>query len=148
MDEIEFEVALDRIITETIINTVTKATERQTRIDAFLRVQSLSLTTDEVDALLTETGVIRVNLEAMISDAVRAYEQAIVNGAQSGRSDVQRREGAEKLWTWQVESGRPCPDCNSRDGNTQTFAYWESVGLPRAGTTICGANCKCVLVSA
>ena len=146
MDELELEIALDRLLTEFILSVTGKALERQTRIDSFLSVQSLTLSEMEIAGLLTETGSIRIELDAMIRDAIRLYEQQIVAGAQTGLADQQRKEGAEKEWTWQVESGRPCPDCNARDGETHSYEYWESVGLPQSGTTICGANCKCVLI--
>ena len=147
MDELELQEALDRIITRLIIETSTKLIERQTRIETFLSIASLTLESGEIAGLVREMGVVSISLEAMINDATKAYAQSIATGAQTGVSDVQRRAGAEKLWTWQVESQRPCPDCLNRSGETHSYEYWESVGLPREGLTICGSYCMCRLVS-
>jgi hypothetical protein len=148
VDELEFITALDRIITEFIISFAGKLNERQTRIETFLSVQSLTLDSSELAGMITQSGAISINIEAMIRDAQRAYEQSLVSGAQSGRADVQRRDGAYKLWTWQTESDKPCPDCVARGGQTHEYQFWESVGLPQSGSTICGSYCKCVLVPA
>jgi len=147
MDELELEIALDRLITEMVEGLAGSLNARQTKIDTFISIQSMTLDETEIAGLLTSTGAIRVEIDAMIRDAVRLYAQSIVTAAQSGRADVQKREGAEKQWTWQTESDKPCPDCKARSGLTYSYAYWESVGLPQQGTTICGSNCKCVLVS-
>ena len=147
MDELELQEALDRIITRFIIETSTKLIERQTRIETFLSIASLTLESGEIAGLVSETGVVSISLEAMINDATKAYAQSIAAAAQNGVADVQRRAGAEKEWTWQVESQRPCPDCSARSGQTHSYEYWESVGLPREGLTICGSYCLCRLVS-
>jgi len=148
MDELELQEALDRIITRFIYDLAGKLVERQTRIETFLEIAALTLTDVEIAGVVSQTGVISISLEAMINDAVKAYEQSIATGAQQGVADVQKRQGAERLMMWQVESGRPCPDCSARSGQVHSYEYWESVGLPKEGLTICGSYCLCRLVPA
>jgi hypothetical protein len=138
--------ALDRIITEFIIRYGTAVTERQIRIDSFLRIAGLTMGADEIAGIVETTGIVRIQLEAMENDLIRVFKESIVSGAQSGRGDVQKQGGASALYRWQVESAKPCPDCIARNGQIETYAYWEAVGLPQTGTTICGKNCKCVIV--
>jgi len=140
------EEAIDRILTEYIIRLGTSVNASQMRIDGFIDVASLTLSPEEIAGIVETTGVIRVELEAMENALIKAFKQSIVSASQSGRGDAQREKGPTVFYTWQVESARPCPDCISRSGQTETYAYWEAVGLPQTGTTICGTNCKCVLV--
>lgn len=146
MDDLEFQTAIDRIVTQFVRDLAGRLIERQTRIETFISIQALTLTDVEISALVQQTGVIAINTEAMIADAVRLYEQSIAVGAQSGVADIQARKGAEREWTWQTESGRPCPDCSARNGQTHSYEYWETVGLPKSGATICGSYCLCRLV--
>ena len=144
MNEVEIDIALDRIITEFIVSSVGRLNERQMRLDSFITVQGLSLTDEELASVVTELGVARVQIEAMERDLIRVFREMVVAGAQSGRADAQRALGADRLYEW-VSDGQDCPDCAERSGQVHSYAYWETVGIPRSGITICGANCKCTL---
>ena len=49
-------------------------------------------------------------------------------------------------FTWVTVSGhRICEDCQSRTGDTGTFEYHASKGLPGAGWSLCKQYCYCVL---
>ena len=39
-----------------------------------------------------------------------------------------------------------CPDCNDRHAEIGTMEYFETVGLPKSGFSVCGANCQCQIV--
>lgn len=142
----EIDVALDRLLTEFIVNTVSKLNERQSRIDSFITIQRLTLTDLEIANLIDDVGVARVQLEAMLNDIIRAYKSSVIGAAQTGRADAQRKTtDGNDSFRWESD-GVDCPDCSNRSGRVETYAYWEAVGIPRSGTTICGASCKCVLV--
>jgi len=54
--------------------------------------------------------------------------------------------GIEKTWRWVAVLINTCPDCLDRHNQAKTWAEWEAEGLPRSGATVCGQNCKCVLL--
>ncbi|MDD5355945.1 MAG: hypothetical protein PHY56_05385 [Candidatus Omnitrophica bacterium] len=56
--------------------------------------------------------------------------------------------GISKTFRWVAVLVNTCPDCLERHNQVKTWAEWEEEGLPRSGATVCGQNCKCVLVSA
>lgn len=47
---------------------------------------------------------------------------------------------------WITAGGRVCPDCEPRHGEVMTMIEWRTVGVPKSGFSVCGANCRCVLV--
>ena len=66
-----------------------------------------------------------------------------INTASRKATDkVYKENGADKLM-WVTLSGRPCPDCNSRHGRVETREYWETVGEPGSGFSVCQGHCKC-----
>ncbi len=54
--------------------------------------------------------------------------------------------GTEKQWRWVAVLVNTCPDCLERHNQIKHWADWEEEGLPRSGATVCGQNCKCVLL--
>lgn len=49
-------------------------------------------------------------------------------------------------YRWITVSDNPCPDCLPRHNEVETFEYWESVGLPGSGFSVCQGHCKCKLI--
>ena len=75
-----------------------------------------------------------------------AVKSAINGIASQASNQVQIDAGIEEF-TWVTISQKPCPDCQSRSGETESMEFWETVGKPRSGFSVCGTNCKCRLVS-
>lgn len=49
--------------------------------------------------------------------------------------------------TWvSVQDKAICRDCGKRHGETHTLQEWMSLGMPRTGWSVCGDNCRCLLV--
>jgi len=38
-----------------------------------------------------------------------------------------------------------CPDCDIRHGETGTLAYFQNIGLPKSGFSVCQEKCGCSL---
>lgn len=56
--------------------------------------------------------------------------------------------GVDATYRWVAVLVNTCPDCLARHNNIASWEDWEAQGLPRTGATVCGANCKCVLLPA
>jgi len=58
---------------------------------------------------------------------------------------IEKQEG---LLDWiGVGDKRICPDCAERNNmSPRPFREWASIGLPGEGATICGSNCRCILL--
>lgn len=54
--------------------------------------------------------------------------------------------GTDTKYRWSAVLVNTCPDCLERHGQVMKWEDWEVEGLPRTGQTVCGANCKCVLL--
>jgi hypothetical protein len=50
-----------------------------------------------------------------------------------------------KEYKWVAVSKNPCFNCEERAGRQEEMAYWEMIGLPRSGFSVCRGNCKCHL---
>jgi hypothetical protein len=77
-----------------------------------------------------------------------AIKSALIEGInQSSRlGQYQQYELDQQEFTWVTVSGhRICEDCQSREGDTGTFAYHADKGLPGAGWSLCKQYCYCVL---
>lgn len=54
--------------------------------------------------------------------------------------------GVSKVYRWVAVLVNTCPDCLERHGQEKDWSAWEDEGLPRSGATVCGQNCKCILL--
>jgi hypothetical protein len=145
----DYAVFLDRLLTETITRLAFHATEVQTRIDSFIAVQAPGLTTEQLENLvLRESTTVRAEIDAAKNAIFATLRGAVTETAQSSLTQYQIANGTpEDEYVWQIESGRPCPDCVGRSGQgAHSMDYWIAIGLPQAGATRCGSNCKCILV--
>jgi len=77
-----------------------------------------------------------------------SIKAAIIEGInQSSRlGQYEQYELEQEQFTWVTVSGhRICEDCESRAGDTGTFEYHATKGLPGAGWSLCKQYCYCVL---
>lgn len=51
----------------------------------------------------------------------------------------------KEVWI-DIGDKRECPDCKALSGKVETPAYWDETGRPRSRNTVCGGNCRCMLV--
>lgn len=76
----------------------------------------------------------------------RAVNPVVDNVAQGAL--IAEVPATEREWEWVTTSVEPCDDCRPRHGLVKPYDEWRKLGLPRSGWSICGDNCKCVLVPA
>ena len=56
------------------------------------------------------------------------------------------KAGVEQFQWVSVGDGKVCPDCEPRHGEVEDLKYWELIGLPQSGFSVCQQNCRCQLV--
>ena len=56
------------------------------------------------------------------------------------------KAGIEQFQWVSVGDGKVCPDCEPRHGEVEDLKYWELIGLPQSGFSVCQQNCRCQLV--
>jgi hypothetical protein len=82
-------------------------------------------------------GSLRNSIKAAIIEGIN-------QSSRLGQYDQYKLDETE--FTWVTVSGhRICEDCQSRAGDTGTFEYHASKGLPGAGWSLCKQYCYCVL---
>lgn len=77
-----------------------------------------------------------------IKNTVKA---SILTAGNTAISKVYDENGIKNL-RWVTISAEPCPDCNPRDGLTGDMEFFQTIGEPQSGFSVCGVNCKCILV--
>lgn len=55
-------------------------------------------------------------------------------------------QGLDVKYQWVAVLINTCDDCLERHGEAKSYADWEEEGLPRTGHTVCGDNCRCILI--
>ena len=55
-------------------------------------------------------------------------------------------EAGIQEYKWKTIGKSICPDCLSRNGMTGDIKFFETIGLPKSGFSVCQGNCKCKLV--
>ena len=58
------------------------------------------------------------------------------------------KAGVERFQWVTVGDGKVCPDCDERHGETGTMEFFELLGLPGSGFSVCGPNCRCKVIPA
>ena len=74
-------------------------------------------------------------------------KDAIHNVANISASKEFTDAGIDTLM-WVTVSGNPCPDCDGREGEVGTQDYFDAIGNPKSGFSVCGRHCQCRLVPA
>ena len=68
----------------------------------------------------------------------------ITSAAQISQMLTYKQKGIQEF-KWITVSKNPCYQCSERAGRTEPWEYWETIGLPRSGFSVCRGNCKCHL---
>ena len=75
-------------------------------------------------------------------------KNAILSAGNMAAKSVYEEAGVtEYQWITLGMTGS-CPDCNDRHLESGTMEYFETIGLPKSGFSVCGSNCQCQLVPA
>lgn len=73
---------------------------------------------------------------------------AVTYSSRVAQKEVFQEAGIEEFrWVAisRTEGKDPCPDCDDRHGEVGTWEYFQTIGLPQSGFSICQFACRCVL---
>lgn len=90
---------------------------------------------------LTTGGRLFGSFRNQVKNTVRSGVRISANQASMA---LFQQEGI-KEFVWVTVSKNPCIDCDERKGEKATMEFWENVGVPASGFSVCQGNCKCIL---
>jgi len=84
-------------------------------------------------------GSFRNKLKNTVKNGVESSSNVSANGKFT-------KAGVKQFQWVSVGDGKVCPDCEERHGETGTMEYFETIGLPASGFSVCTTNCRCQLL--
>ena len=78
-----------------------------------------------------------------LKNTVKNGVEASSNGSANGKFT---KAGVSQFQWISVGDGKVCPDCDERHRETGTMEYFETIGLPASGFSVCTTNCRCQLL--
>jgi len=77
-------------------------------------------------------------------------KNTVKNGVEFSSNDSANGEftkaGVQEFKWISVGDNKVCVDCEGRHGETGTMEFFETIGLPASGFSVCTTNCRCQLV--
>jgi len=116
-------------------------------IESFIGLmQSSGVSQSEIKNILkndlAEAGRIFGSLKNNSASSIR-------NGIESASNISSRQAFANagiERFRWVSTGNNVCPDCENRAGVIGEMEYFDTIGLPKSGFSVCGINCQCQLV--
>ena len=72
-------------------------------------------------------------------------KDAILSAGNIASATAYRNAGVTEF-KWITVSTSPCPDCVERHGTIGEVDFFETIGLPKSGFSVCGTHCQCQIV--
>jgi len=101
-------------------------------------------------------SVIQATLAADLKTSGRIFgafknkSKSIVANAIENTSSISAIEAMEEAginrWMWVASGTNICPDCEDRAGRTGTTEFFDLIGHPKSGFSVCREHCNCTLV--
>lgn len=118
-------------------------------IEAFLLRMSLSGADQNVIVStlfsdLKQSGVLFGSFKNGIKNVTK---DALLNVANIS-AEKEFIDAGVQTFKWITISDNPCPDCLGREGEVGTKEYFDAIGNPKSGFSVCGRHCQCQLVPA
>ena len=83
-------------------------------------------------------GHFRNSVKSSVADAVGM--------AGNGAAFKKFEDVGVKVFQWVTAGSNSCPDCIPRHGDRGTMEYFELIGIPKSGFSVCGGHCQCTFV--
>jgi hypothetical protein len=128
-----------------------KTSAKQTTLDLqelIVNMKASGMSTEEIKKILLRDLENSGPIFGQFKNSVKATVTASIGMAGNGAViQTMQKKGVEKF-KWVTTGKNTCPDCDARHGEIGTMEYFETIGLPQSGFSVCGPNCNCTFVSA
>ena len=137
--------------------------------DLQVTVANQITTSAEITALTIEEAIINMQLAGMSNEAIRlthvtdlkeggilfgTFRNKLKNTVRNAvelssnvSANGQFKDAGVDQFQWiSVGDGNVCPDCEERHSEIGTMEFFETIGLPASGFSVCTTNCRCQLV--
>lgn len=103
--------------------------------------------TDEVIRQVLKNDLLDAGrLFGMYKNGIKnTLKDAVLSAGNIAAKSAYERSGITE-YKWITVSTKPCPDCTDRHALEGNIEYFETIGLPKSGFSICGTHCQCQLV--
>ena len=120
-------------------------------IEKEVAIRRLAGLSDEaIEAQLMADFNSKGRIFGQIETTTKAHVAGLISAASNGaQQEVYQDAGiTSNLRRWVVVNRPPrvCPDCPSRQGRVETIEFWQLIGEPGSGWSVCGAWDYCLLV--
>lgn len=125
---------------------IVREMKRKGYSDKEIKQQLLPRATEQV---LGGLGVPKERIEDLVEEKDRPVESVQSNVEYKWvldecRFSEEMREYVEAEGM-KIINGKYCEDCFERSNRIETMEFWETIGLPRSGFSMCGEECGCSL---
>ena len=133
----------------TVSNQISNAAAQTTLTlqEAIINMQSSGMAESAIrQSLLSDLnagGPLFGGFKSKLRNTVKNGIEMSSNGSANGKFV---KAGIERFQWVSVGDGKVCPDCEERHGETGTMEFFELLGLPASGFSVCGSNCRCQLI--
>ena len=110
------------------------------------RMQLSGMSDDAIRTVLAEDLANQGRTFSQLKNGFKGAVNAGITNASRGATDKVYLDSGIVQYAWITISAKPCPDCLPRHGRVETLEFWESVGEPASGFSVCQTSCKCELV--
>lgn len=121
-------------------------------VDAFLerlnrRIEDMQVngvSQKEIAVFISSQAVQEALYRSLLNDIARTIDTSLNQLETNAYLDVVG--DLAKKWRWNYEpTAEHCDTCIDNNGKVRTMQYWQTNGVPGAGTTICDGGCRCWL---
>ena len=74
---------------------------------------------------------------------IKSTVRNAIESSANTQSTKEFEQAGVQRYRWQTVGKNICPDCEERNGLTGTDEYFNLLGKPKSGFSVCGANCNC-----
>ena len=111
------------------------------------KMRILGMSEDAIFTVLEQDALTGGRIFGQFENSIKSSIYGGIQAASAvGEQEVFKANGIDTDFEkWVTHSKRPCLDCERNKGRVEPSAFWDAVGRPGSGATVCRSNCMCRL---